>query len=139
MKPPSRLSTITSGPPGMGAAAAAGNRLPSSATEEGGPGGPPGHVVPSNDITGVDGNRTHHEPRERPVNGFEGRGTPSEAHCDTSSYENDPAGMSPSMSELVQQQPELAAVITAWPSLPEAIRVGILAMVRSTADTNECQ
>ena len=25
--------------------------------------------------TGVDGNRTHQEPRERPLNGFEGRGT----------------------------------------------------------------
>ena len=25
--------------------------------------------------TGVDGNRTHQEPRQRPLNGFEGRGT----------------------------------------------------------------
>jgi hypothetical protein len=29
--------------------------------------------------------------------------------------------------------PDLAAVVTAWPSLPEAIRAGILAMVRASA------
>lgn len=29
--------------------------------------------------------------------------------------------------------PDLAAVVTAWPNLPDALRVGILAMVRATA------
>jgi hypothetical protein len=30
----------------------------------------------------------------------------------------------------------LAAVVTAWPGLPEAIRAGIVAMVRASADSN---
>jgi hypothetical protein len=29
--------------------------------------------------------------------------------------------------------PDLAAVVTAWPSLPEPIRAGILAMIRAAA------
>jgi hypothetical protein len=29
--------------------------------------------------------------------------------------------------------PDLAAVVTAWPALPEAIRAGILAMVKAAA------
>jgi len=35
------------------------------------------HVLEENTqlATGVDGNRTHQEPRERPLNSFEGRGT----------------------------------------------------------------
>jgi hypothetical protein len=31
------------------------------------------------------------------------------------------------------QDPELTAVIAAWPALPEPIRAGILAMVRAAA------
>jgi hypothetical protein len=30
--------------------------------------------------------------------------------------------------------PDLAAVVAAWPALPEAIRAGILAMVKAASD-----
>ena len=33
----------------------------------------------------------------------------------------------------VQESPELADVLTAWPTLPEAVRAGIVAMVRASA------
>jgi hypothetical protein len=32
--------------------------------------------------------------------------------------------------------PELAAVVAAWPDLPPAIRAGIVAMVKAAASTN---
>ena len=59
---------------GMGKVEDAGSTGPCSAAESGST-GPGGHFSAPNGITGVDGNRTHHEPRKRPVNGFEGRGT----------------------------------------------------------------
>ena len=31
-----------------------------------------------------------------------------------------------------ESDPDLAAIVTAWPTLPEAIRAGIVAMVRAT-------
>jgi hypothetical protein len=33
--------------------------------------------------------------------------------------------------------PELAEVVSAWPTLPEAIRAGILAMVRAASGTED--
>lgn len=49
-------------------------------------------------------------------------------------------GLGPSMVELSHPMPtdnrrlppDLAVVVAAWPSLPEAIKAGIMAMVRST-------
>jgi len=35
--------------------------------------------------------------------------------------------------------PDLAAVVAAWPTLPEAIRAGILAMVRAASVRPECR
>ena len=35
---------------------------------------------------------------------------------------------------LREQQPDLAALIEAWPTLPDAIKVGIQAMVRAAQD-----
>ena len=36
-----------------------------------------------------------------------------------------------------QLDPELAAVVDAWPALPEAIKAGILAMVETTAGAKQ--
>jgi len=36
-------------------------------------------------------------------------------------------------TRLLPDDPGLAAVVEAWPDLPEAIRAGILAMVRATS------
>jgi hypothetical protein len=37
----------------------------------------------------------------------------------------------------LQNDPDLARLIGAWPTLPEAIRVGILAMVEAAGDTKK--
>jgi hypothetical protein len=42
-------------------------------------------------------------------------------------------GDTPGVSTLAD--PDLAAVVTAWPDLPPAIRAGIVAMVRSTSES----
>jgi hypothetical protein len=42
-----------------------------------------------------------------------------------------PNHLSPDLSVAVQNFPELADLIRAWPTLPEALRAGILAMVRT--------
>jgi hypothetical protein len=34
-------------------------------------------------------------------------------------------------------EPDLQAVIDAWPALPDAVKAGILAMVRSTTEPDE--
>ena len=43
---------------------------------------------------------------------------------------SDPAEQSNGQPEALATDPELAALIHAWPTLPEPIKAGILAMVR---------
>ncbi len=38
---------------------------------------------------------------------------------------------------LEQNDPELAAIVSAWPTLPEAVRRGILAMVKASDQAAE--
>ena len=38
---------------------------------------------------------------------------------------------------LAEKMPDLAAVIEAWPTLPDPIRTGILAMVQATMDPRQ--
>jgi hypothetical protein len=49
----------------------------------------------------------------------------------TDSYEPSENHLSPDLSLNVTNHPQLADLIRAWPSLPEALRAGILAMVTS--------
>ena len=35
------------------------------------------------------------------------------------------------LHEFLQTDPELAAIVDAWPTLPEAVRAGIVAMVQA--------
>jgi hypothetical protein len=44
-----------------------------------------------------------------------------------------PNHLSPDLSVAVQNYPDLADLIRAWPTLPEPLRAGIMAMVRSSA------
>ncbi|MGO8903887.1 MAG: hypothetical protein ACLQU5_36960 [Isosphaeraceae bacterium] len=37
-------------------------------------------------------------------------------------------------TRLLPDNPDLAAVVAAWPSLPEAIKAGIVAMVKAARD-----
>ncbi len=39
--------------------------------------------------------------------------------------------MASCLALLAQDEPDLGAVIRAWPELPEAVKVGIVAMVRA--------
>ena len=49
----------------------------------------------------------------------------------TDSYKPAENHLSPDLSLNVTNHPQLADLIRAWPSLPEALRAGILAMVKS--------
>jgi hypothetical protein len=40
-------------------------------------------------------------------------------------------------NDTCQTDPDLAAVVAAWPELPEAIKAGILAMVKAAAGSEE--
>ena len=40
---------------------------------------------------------------------------------------------------LVEKSPDLADVLTAWPKLPEALKAGILAMVKATVGGENCR
>ena len=46
-------------------------------------------------------------------------------------YGNDEKRLAECLAFLAEKVPDLAAVIDAWPALPEAIKKGILAMVRA--------
>ncbi|MEE9295236.1 MAG: hypothetical protein V3W34_09805 [Phycisphaerae bacterium] len=37
----------------------------------------------------------------------------------------------------IEKDPEFAAVVEAWPTLPEAVKAGIVAMVRASGRTGE--
>ena len=67
--------------------------------------------------------------------GFEGRGTQNVKPCGDATYENAESARTKNntkrLEKTAQNDPELAAVIAAWPELPEAIRAGIVAMVRA--------
>ena len=45
------------------------------------------------------------------------------------------AGAAPLLFPYRSADPDLAALIDAWPTLPDAIRAGIMAMVRSSAES----
>ena len=40
-------------------------------------------------------------------------------------------------TDICKTDPDLAAVVDAWPGLPEAIRAGIMAMVRAASGSGE--
>jgi len=86
-------------------------------------------MVARRSATGVDGNRTHQAPRERRLNGFEGRCQDSQV---LHSQELSDAAQ-PNDTKNDTTDPGLIAVVDAWPALPEALRSGILAMVRDAA------
>ena len=52
-------------------------------------------------------------------------------------YEEQPRGLAPPLRRDADADPGLAAVISAWPGLPEALRAGILATVKAAGQTPE--
>jgi len=63
--------------------------------------------------------------------GFENRHHATTSDVPTDTYKPAENHLSPDLSLNVTNHPQLADLIRAWPSLPEALRAGILAMVTS--------
>ena len=99
----------------------------------------------------MDGNRTHQVPREWHLNGFEGRwdgslNPISETTCENAENSRTKINTKPDRAATPEtpdsatleaprsatQDPDLAVIVTAWPELPEAIRAGMVAMVRAS-------
>jgi hypothetical protein len=51
----------------------------------------------------------------------------------TASVNPHPTGATSSATVSLSNDPDLAAIIDAWPALPEAVQAGILAMVKAAA------
>ena len=67
--------------------------------------------------------------------GFENRNHATTSDVPTETYEAAQNHLSSDLSLNVTNHPELADLIRAWPVLPEALRAGITAMVKSAKQT----
>ena len=63
--------------------------------------------------------------------GFENRNHATTSNVPTDTYKPAEIRLSPDLSLNVTNHPELSHLIRVWPDLPEALRAGILAMVKS--------
>jgi hypothetical protein len=65
------------------------------------------------------------------------RHTPAQVPETASTYDTPPKALGALLgafaAEIGPQAPHLAAVISAWPGLPQALKAGILAMVKAAA------
>jgi hypothetical protein len=62
---------------------------------------------------------------ELPLNSSGNEGFPDESGAESGALD----------AEIEPKDPELGAIIDAWPTLPEALKAGILAMVRTVGGT----
>jgi hypothetical protein len=67
--------------------------------------------------------------------GFENRKHATTSDVPTDTYKPAEIHLSPDLSLNVTNHPELAELIRAWPDLPEPLRDGISAMVKSAQST----
>ena len=67
--------------------------------------------------------------------GFENRNHATTSNVPADSYDPAENRLSPDLSLNLSNHPELADLIRAWPGLPEALRAGITAMVKSAQST----
>jgi hypothetical protein len=63
--------------------------------------------------------------------GFENRNQATATDAPTDTYKPAENPLSPDLSLNVTNHPELAELIRVWPDLPEPLRAGIAAMVKS--------
>ena len=56
----------------------------------------------------------------------------STSNDDTATCESASTRLASSLATILQEHAELTAVVEAWPGLPEAVRAGILAMVKAS-------
>ena len=71
--------------------------------------------------------------------GLEGRCAPDVTAAKTGTCAQPPERLGALLgafaAEIGPQAPDLAAVVSAWPGLPEALRAGIVAMVKAAGET----
>jgi len=99
----------------------------------------------------VDGNRTHQRPRDRPLNGFEGRCAESVNAAAAATCEHADPALTPLLTDFSQKWPkldvetqrqvlttcldstdaDLKAVVEAWANLPQPVRKAIRDIVTS--------
>jgi hypothetical protein len=65
-------------------------------------------------------------------NGFAIRRRVSQTPNKQSNSEHDADSWASGWASLVEKHPELAALVTAWPKLPAAVRAGIIAMIHAS-------
>ena len=73
-------------------------------------------------------------PSQPPPRGFEPLSQSSQGAENATLTNTDGSDLAFCLARLVQQDPELRAVIDAWAELPDAVRAGIVAMVRVTGN-----
>ena len=66
-----------------------------------------------------------------PYNGLANRSASAASDVPAVSYDHDQNCLSPDLSMIVSQYPELTVLIRIWPKVPEALRTGILAITNS--------
>ena len=77
---------------------------------------------------GEGGSRTHGDLATTPV--FKTGPQSAQAVANKGTYDSGNSDLASHLALLAEKSPGLAAVVKAWPSLPEAVRAGILAMVK---------
>ena len=83
--------------------------------------------------------RAGFEPAERgntPFNGLANRNTDSGSDDNTSTYDSDADFLVSCLVFLQRNCPDLAIVVDAWPTLPEALRAEIVAKIKATPQSN---
>jgi hypothetical protein len=70
---------------------------------------------------------------KRPLDGFEYRDTESTMRENDSTCSDGQEPLGVLLAFLERESPDLAAVVRAWATLPEAIKAGIVAMVKAAA------
>ncbi len=73
--------------------------------------------------------------------GLKGRCSNSASTDSAATYANPPEEFTAWLTYLQRTSPDLAALVKAWPELPDAVRVGIVALVSASAPDNatECK
>jgi len=64
--------------------------------------------------------------------GFRNRPTSDVTPCESTTCGSSDSHLASCLALLAEKQPDLAAVVKAWPDLPEAVRAGIVAMVKAS-------
>ena len=76
---------------------------------------------------------------EPPTFGSVDRCQDSVTDATTTGYESADGALTDSLTDIFRKHTDLAAVVAAWAELPEAVRAGIVAMVKATGRVVESE